>query len=37
MIDLVNILPLWLYNLLGNIIFSIWALVVAFGALSNNK
>ena len=37
MIDLVNILPLWLYNLLGNLIFSILALLIAFGASSNNK
>jgi hypothetical protein len=37
MIDLVNILPPWLYDLLGNIIFTIWALLIAFGASSDNK
>ena len=35
MIDLVNILPRWLYDLLGNIIFTVWALLIAFGASSN--
>ena len=34
MIDLINILPLWLYNLLGNLTFSILALLIAFGASS---
>lgn len=37
MIDLVNVLPPWLYDLLGNLIFLMWALLIAFGALSNNK
>ena len=34
MIDLVNFLPSWLYDLLGNLTFSILALLIAFGASS---
>lgn len=37
MIDLVNILPPWLYDLLGNLIFSVLALLITLGASSNNK